>query len=176
MSLCQSDPSLDVVSDCYALPQSTYMTSFEENYLTFVDICQMQPFLQQFHGTHEKCRGTEPYQGSKPPVYRYFVDAVLFIFCLFRQKFPSEFVPWSKKYDDYKPTEYTDPHLIGKDYADDEIVSGKENKFKWNQIDNGVDRRSFLGNYQIDENGMPLNPLGRTGLKVESSLFLIIFT
>ena len=34
---------------------------------------------------------------------------------------------------------------------------------KWNEFDGSVDRRSHLGKYSI-VNGLPRNPIGRTGL------------
>ena len=36
--------------------------------------------------------------------------------------------------------------------------------FQWNSIDKAIDRRSFEGNYTIDNN-CPLNPAGRTGIR-----------
>merc|ERR1719445_1128949 len=39
-------------------------------------------------------------------------------------------------------------------------------KFKFNELDNKIDRRSHHGNYNLDKNNfnLPLNPMGRTGL------------
>ena len=34
---------------------------------------------------------------------------------------------------------------------------------KWNELDNKIDRRSFIETYKII-NGRPINPMGRTGL------------
>ena len=59
-----------------------------------------------------------------------------------RVEVPEDKVEWSTKWDDYSPPDYTSPGLKGKDYADDEIESGK---FSWNGIDGKVDRRSHLG-------------------------------
>ncbi|XP_032686867.1 ADP-ribose pyrophosphatase, mitochondrial [Odontomachus brunneus] len=74
-----------------------------------------------------------------------------------------EKVPWTVEYPEYKPVAYTASILRGKPWADPEI---KEPAFKpkWNTVDGKVNRRSFTGNYVINANGYPLNPVGRTGI------------
>ena len=37
-------------------------------------------------------------------------------------------------------------------------------EINFNLLDGRVDRRSYEGDYQLDSNGRPLNPRGRTGL------------
>jgi hypothetical protein len=66
----------------------------------------------------------------------------------------------------YRPANYTQSILIS-DEADsdpDRILSD----MMWNVFDSNynVDRRTAnpMGSYQLDHNGYPLNPLGRTGL------------
>lgn len=46
------------------------------------------------------------------------------------------------------------------------LFTGDESfrKIKWNQLDGPVNRISFVGEYKI-ENGVPMNPFGRTGIK-----------
>lgn len=45
----------------------------------------------------------------------------------------------------------------------------------WNAIDGNIDRRSHHGAYQITENGLPLNPIGRTGIEDRGLLGLEFF-
>ncbi|KOC67331.1 ADP-ribose pyrophosphatase, mitochondrial [Habropoda laboriosa] len=76
---------------------------------------------------------------------------------------PENKVSWNIEYAEYKPVEYTAPVLKGKPWADPEIseVSFKPN---WNSIDGKVNRKSFTGNYVLNKDGYPLNPIGRTGI------------
>ncbi|CAL7948347.1 unnamed protein product [Xylocopa violacea] len=80
-----------------------------------------------------------------------------------RFEVPENKVPWSVEYPEYKPVEYTAVVLKGKPWADPEIgdVSFKP---KWNTLDEKVNRKSFMGDYIINEEGYPLNPIGRTGI------------
>ncbi|KAK0167120.1 hypothetical protein PV327_004559 [Microctonus hyperodae] len=71
-------------------------------------------------------------------------------------------VPWSTEFRDYNPTQYTcikgapweDPNV------DDPIF-----KPKWNMMDGNINRKSYMGIYNIDAEGYPLNPIGRTGIR-----------
>ncbi|XP_017876910.1 ADP-ribose pyrophosphatase, mitochondrial [Ceratina calcarata] len=72
-------------------------------------------------------------------------------------------VPWDVEYPEYKPVEYTSPVLKGKPWADPEIGEPSF-KPKWNSLDGKINRRSFVGDYVINEAGYPLNPIGRTGI------------
>ncbi|OAD57903.1 ADP-ribose pyrophosphatase, mitochondrial [Eufriesea mexicana] len=80
-----------------------------------------------------------------------------------RFQIPEEKVSWKIEYSEYKPVEYTASNLTGKSWADPEIdnISFKP---KWNSIDGKVNRRSFMGDYVINKDGYPLNPIGRTGI------------
>ncbi|XP_076236007.1 ADP-ribose pyrophosphatase, mitochondrial [Calliopsis andreniformis] len=80
-----------------------------------------------------------------------------------RFEVPENKVPWNIEYPEYKPVKYTAPVLKGKPWADPDI---REASFKpnWNSIDENVNRKSFMGNYIINEDGYPLNPVGRTGI------------
>lgn len=67
----------------------------------------------------------------------------------------------------YYPSYYTHPsNLASTDEIDPEMISSD---FMWNMFDknHNVDRRTAnpLGHYPIDDQGYPLNPLGRTGLQ-----------
>ena len=42
-------------------------------------------------------------------------------------------------------------------------------KYKWNCLDENIDRRSHLGTYEI-VNGRPRNPIGRTGISGRGQL------
>ena len=72
----------------------------------------------------------------------------------------------------YKPPQYTETlPSVDRDDIDPEILSSK---FMWNRFDTNlrVDRRTAnpVGDYPIDGDGYPLNPLGRTGLSGRGEL------
>ncbi|VDD80216.1 unnamed protein product [Mesocestoides corti] len=96
---------------------------------------------------HTKCRSK--YYAGDSHISRFFV--------------PDDKVPWAVAFDCYKPVQYTAPHGLTAPWADPDILSTKE-KLRFNQIDGKVDRTSFEGPYQLDVNGLPLNPCGRTGI------------
>ncbi|KAI3380069.1 hypothetical protein SNEBB_006964 [Seison nebaliae] len=80
-------------------------------------------------------------------------------------------VPWSYVWPEYSPPEYTAEFLKGQNrrvYADPDFPNESTNtKVIWNELDEnyGYNRKSFMGHYEFDEiTGMPLNPIGRTGL------------
>ncbi|XP_036336332.1 ADP-ribose pyrophosphatase, mitochondrial [Rhagoletis pomonella] len=76
---------------------------------------------------------------------------------------PDEFVYWSVDYSKYTPPIYTAPHINGQPWADADIGCA-DFQVKWNELDGAVNRISFNGIYKI-ENGYPINPIGRTGLR-----------
>lgn len=76
---------------------------------------------------------------------------------------PDKYVQWCIPYTSYAPVSYTAAHISGQVWADPDIGALNFNP-KWNQIGGNVNRVSFNGLYQID-NGYPLNPIGRTGLR-----------
>ena len=80
-----------------------------------------------------------------------------------RFEVPENKVPWDIEYSEYKPVKYTASNLNGQPWADPEIG---EDSFKpnWNSVDENVNRKSFMGDYIINEDGYPLNPIGRTGI------------
>ncbi|CAK9826394.1 ADP-ribose pyrophosphatase, mitochondrial [Anthophora retusa] len=80
-----------------------------------------------------------------------------------RFEVPETKVSWNVEYVEYEPVEYTAPVLKGKPWADPEI-SDTSFTPKWNAIDGKVNRKSFMGNYVINKDGYPLNPIGRTGI------------
>ncbi|XP_069967073.1 putative nudix hydrolase 6 [Bactrocera oleae] len=75
---------------------------------------------------------------------------------------PDDLVDWSAEYVNYSPPIYTAPHINGQPWADPDVGCA-EFQPKWNQLDGAVNRVSFNGIYKI-ENGLPINPFGRTGL------------
>ncbi|EZA58090.1 ADP-ribose pyrophosphatase, mitochondrial [Ooceraea biroi] len=95
---------------------------------------------------HQKCRqGIYPSSNAK------------------RFEVPDEKVSWTVEYPEYKPVACTAAVLQGKPWADPEI---NESTFepKWNEIDGKVNRKSFTGDYVVNADGYPLNPVGRTGI------------
>jgi ADP-ribose pyrophosphatase len=89
---------------------------------------------------------------------------------------PDDKVAWEVNFENYSPVDYTDDSIRGKDWSDGDIKNGH---FKWNEVDDQIDRRSYyrldvifsyinfiFRRYKISEDdGRPLNPFGRTGLK-----------
>ncbi|GMS86319.1 hypothetical protein PENTCL1PPCAC_8494, partial [Pristionchus entomophagus] len=101
--------------------------------------------VSTFAKMHFKCRATVvPYLNST--ITRFLV--------------PDDKVPWSVEWSSYLPVEYTDPSTNGKPWADSNDLS----KMRFNELDGNVNRKSHNGDYLIDGNGRPLNPVGRTGL------------
>jgi len=76
---------------------------------------------------------------------------------------PDEKVPWSVKWPDYNPVEYTAPVVLkNPPWADDADATKVKN---YNTLEDRVDRTSLTGKYEIDkETNRPYNPEGRTGL------------
>lgn len=98
---------------------------------------------------HVKCRGAYP--GAT--VSRFTV--------------PDQQVCWKTPFAEYAPTAYTAPVVLaGPVWADKDFMADKAlaAATKWNAVDGKIDRRSFEGEYELNENSVPQNPLGRTGM------------
>ncbi|XP_023571875.1 transient receptor potential cation channel subfamily M member 2 isoform X3 [Octodon degus] len=82
---------------------------------------------------------------------------------------PNEKVPWEMEFLIYEPPFYTaerkDTVLVDPVGEDSEPLT----KIQYNALDGPIDRRSFHGTYVIQD-GLPLNPMGRTGLRGRGSL------
>ncbi|XP_021112017.1 transient receptor potential cation channel subfamily M member 2 isoform X1 [Heterocephalus glaber] len=82
---------------------------------------------------------------------------------------PNEKVPWETEFLIYKPPFYTAER---KDTALMDPVGDVPDllaKIRYNTLDGPTDRRSFHGAYVVQD-GLPLNPMGRTGLLGRGSL------
>ncbi|GFQ91318.1 ADP-ribose pyrophosphatase, mitochondrial [Trichonephila clavata] len=79
---------------------------------------------------------------------------------------PNDKVSWSIPWPEYAPPNYSAPHLKNASWADPDFTDEKF-KPKWNEDDDGIDRRSYdqqeIIKYDVVD-GYPLNPKGRTGL------------
>ncbi|XP_050437215.1 ADP-ribose pyrophosphatase, mitochondrial isoform X2 [Adelges cooleyi] len=106
----------------------------------------MKTMAKQF--LHVKCRNSA-YPGTDGQIIRAFV--------------PDHQVCWTTFFPLYNPVTYTSPSVIGKPWADFHLDAIN---FKpiWNIIDGKINRVSYSGQYKI-QNGYPLNPYGRTGIK-----------
>ncbi|XP_004696953.1 transient receptor potential cation channel subfamily M member 2 [Echinops telfairi] len=82
---------------------------------------------------------------------------------------PNEKVPWETDFGLYKPPFYTaereDKTVVDPMGSCLDLLS----KINYNTMDGLVDRRSFHGRYAVCE-GLPQNPMGRTGLRGRGSL------
>lgn len=76
---------------------------------------------------------------------------------------PDELVSWDREWLDYNPPNYTSKGVFNKPWADPDLTD-LDFKPKWNEQDGPVNRVSYTSCYKI-ENGYPLNPIGRTGLR-----------
>ena len=105
------------------------------------------------------------------PIHRFCRQGLYPNTSIRRVEFEDQFVPWSVPFPHYKPPFYTKTLSLTSNNVDPETIS---TKFLWNQFDTNfnIDRRTAnpFGHYLIDENGFPLNPLGRTGLKGRGQL------
>ncbi|CAF1528293.1 unnamed protein product [Adineta steineri] len=80
-----------------------------------------------------------------------------------RTAVPDSKVSWKVNWPGYKATEYTASKVLkNPPWADDPDAK----KIKgFNEFDGKIDRRSFMGEYEIDDKtNRPRNPAGRTGL------------
>lgn len=96
--------------------------------------------------SHVKCRNSL-YPYSRKPVNRLFV--------------PDDKVPWSVNWPEYDPPSFS---VVTKQSWEDSDLTDPNFKPKWNVVDSAVNRRSFIGQYKLLD-GVPLNIVGRTGLK-----------
>lgn len=101
-----------------------------------------------FRMLHQKCR-SQFYPRTNNAVSRTLV--------------PDEKVPWDFIWEEYNPPTYTASHIDGQPWADPVITDSNFHP-EWNRIDGNINRRSYMGEYQI-VNLLPLNPVGRTGLR-----------
>ncbi|XP_075855178.1 transient receptor potential cation channel subfamily M member 2 isoform X1 [Microcebus murinus] len=82
---------------------------------------------------------------------------------------PNEKVPWETEFPIYKPPFYSAER---KDAAATDPVGDVPellSEISFNAVDGQTDRRSFHGPYAV-RGGLPLNPMGRTGLRGRGSL------
>ncbi|XP_069615725.1 transient receptor potential cation channel subfamily M member 2-like [Ranitomeya imitator] len=84
-----------------------------------------------------------------------------------RQPVPDELVPWKVDFPDYNPPLYNAERHDRGTY--DPAQEMQQKKRKYNGVDGLLDFRSRLGTYRV-EDGLPMNPMGRTGLRGVGSL------
>lgn len=79
---------------------------------------------------------------------------------------PDELISWYQAFPEYTPSYYDSEILCGKEWADPPInTPGFKPMFNELDVKHYVNRKSFMGPYDIFENKYPLNPAGRTGLQ-----------
>lgn len=97
---------------------------------------------------HWKCRNC-PY-GREPNVVRTAV--------------PDDKVRWETPFAEYQPVTFTTKKILeGPSYADPDILT-KPSNLKFNAVDGKHSRVSHTGTYKL-EDGLPMNPKGRTGIR-----------
>ncbi|CAF3569738.1 unnamed protein product [Rotaria socialis] len=77
-------------------------------------------------------------------------------------------VPWSYEWPQYKPTIFTGEEIYVNPGADPDLLKSSSSSISlhFNAIDGAVDRRSVYQYYDVrEDDGLPLNPIGRTGLQ-----------
>eukprot|EP00483_Globobulimina_turgida_P006075 UN06085 len=81
---------------------------------------------------------------------------------------PDDCVKWNVEFKQYNPPFYTHPGVIANHLPDAPLQSIKSGKirFKFNELDGKIDRRSHHGKYSLDAANfnLAMNPMGRTGL------------
>ncbi|CAF0797018.1 unnamed protein product [Didymodactylos carnosus] len=82
---------------------------------------------------------------------------------LYRLTIGDHCVPWSNECQNYDPPNYTAHEIMINLGADPDIQLNSEIELHFNTLDGAVDRRSVYKHYKV-RNGLPLNPIGRTGL------------
>lgn len=87
-----------------------------------------------------------------------------------RTPVPQDKISWTVPWPEYNPVKFTDKHVHGKEWADPDISKGGNHKLAFNVVDGKINRVSFQGEYKFDKNGLPLNPIGRTGLMERGKL------
>eukprot|EP00035_Acanthoeca_spectabilis_P020283 m.432069 g.432069 ORF g.432069 m.432069 type:complete len:1177 (-) comp17385_c0_seq1:1143-4673(-) len=83
---------------------------------------------------------------------------------------PASHKSWALPWPEYEPMHYT--HKSVQDmppWADDEALV-KAGCIRFNELCDGVDRRSFCGKYSLDGFGYPMNPMGRQGITGRGTL------
>lgn len=114
------------------------------------NILDLRPVAPAF--IHDKARAT-PYPVST--VKRFQV--------------PDDKVLWEVDFPDYSPVNYTAPVVLKKpSWADDDLMSmhpSARPPLAYNRLDDEykVNRASHMGSYRVKD-GLPLNPMGRTGI------------
>jgi len=83
-----------------------------------------------------------------------------------RQLVPDDKVSWSVPWEAYSPVDFTSDSVKAKPvWADEDFrEQGNDACPKWNKLDGKINRRSFTGKYEIVD-GVPRNPVGRTGMR-----------
>ncbi|KAE8628405.1 hypothetical protein XENTR_v10007503 [Xenopus tropicalis] len=84
-----------------------------------------------------------------------------------RYPVPDEMVPWEVPFPGYEPPFYTAER--GDRGAYDPHSEMSQTNRKYNAVDGALDLRSSCGTYAVQD-GFPLNPMGRTGLRGVGSL------
>lgn len=107
---------------------------------------------------HSACRSLNK---NKLTAYQSKVDNLKQDEIVYRTYVPDDKVSWSVDWPEYKPSEYTILKILKDkpDWADENDPT----KYKYNQLDGKIDRRSHLGKYEVVD-GRPRNPIGRTGI------------
>ncbi|XP_063162905.1 transient receptor potential cation channel subfamily M member 2 [Candoia aspera] len=81
---------------------------------------------------------------------------------------PDEKVPWEIEFDIYNPPFYSsETQEITPKFLRDNLEN--LSRINFNSLDGDINRQSFRGTYAI-EDGLPLNPMGRTGLRGQGIL------
>ncbi|KAG8135858.1 hypothetical protein E2320_008837 [Naja naja] len=82
---------------------------------------------------------------------------------------PDEKVPWETEFDIYNPPFYSSE--TQEDITPNFLRDNLENlsRINFNSLDGEINRQSFHGTYTV-EGGLPLNPMGRTGLRGQGIL------
>ncbi|XP_023932559.1 ADP-ribose pyrophosphatase, mitochondrial-like [Lingula anatina] len=87
-----------------------------------------------------------------------------------RYAVPDDKVSWKTNYPEYAPPEFTSESVSsGPVWADPGVTEKGPPPLKWNTVHGKVNRVSHMGQYEV-VNGLPQNPVGRTGIRSRGHL------
>lgn len=87
---------------------------------------------------------------------------------IYRVEVPDHKVLWDEEWMDYSPVKFTHSNVLDEPKADVNLIDmsieqRRSANIKFNEIDGDINRISYIKKYEINE-GLPLNPKGRTGM------------
>ncbi|CAF1181547.1 unnamed protein product [Adineta steineri] len=127
-------------------------------------------YIQSEHSLtlHNRLDDEDDYIGKKQRIHhRARLNPYPMFKNIFRTQLNDIQVPWSYEWPQYKPIIFTAEEVYNNPDADPDLLKSPSSiSLHFNTIDGTIDRRSVYHHYHINKyNGLPLNPIGRTGIQ-----------